>query len=141
MRKAAICAVGLGAMLLGSSPVLAHHSGAMFDSSKQVSVTGVIKEFEYTNPHSWVRVMAPDSTGKIVEWGFESEGPSTLMRNGIKRSALKEGEKVTVVCNPMRDGRPTGALMRVTKIDTGEVIYFRGRPPAAAPAAPAAPAG
>ena len=141
MRNAALGFVGLAsALLLAAGPASAHHSGAMYDMTKQVTVTGVIKEFQYTNPHSWVMVMVPDATGKQVEWGFESEGPSSLLRAGIKKSSLKEGDKVTVVGAPMKDGRPAGSLRTVTKLDSNETLYFRGRPPGATPPAPP-PAG
>ena len=139
MRKLALAAIGLGALIAAPGLASAHHSGAMYDMTKTVTVTGTIKDFQYTNPHSWVLVLVPDATGKMVEWGFESEGPSTLLRNGIKRSALKQGDKVTVVGAPMRDGRPAGSLRTVTKLDGGEVLYFRGRPANGQPA-PAAPA-
>jgi hypothetical protein len=132
MRKAAFSALGVGALLLAAGPAAAHHSGAMFDQTKQITVTGTIKEFQYTNPHSWVLVLVPDATGKTVEWGFESEGPSSLLRQGIKRSSLKEGDKVTVLGNPMKDGRPAGSLLTVTKLDSNETLYFRGRRPAGA---------
>ena len=126
--SAALCLTAL------ATPALAHHSFAMFDMSKQISISGTVKDFQYTNPHSWVIVMASDPDGKQTEWGFESEGPSTLLRAGIKHSSLAPGDKVTAVGFPMRDGRPAGSLISVTKAD-GEVLTFRGGrpPPAAAP--------
>ena len=128
--SAALCLTALAA-----TPALAHHSFAMFDMSKQVSVSGTVKEFQYTNPHSWVIVMATSPDGKQTEWGSESEVPSTLLRAGIKHSSLNAGDKVTVVGFPMRDGRPAGSLISVTKAG-GEVLTFRGGRPA-----PAADAG
>ena len=122
--------------VLAATPALAHHSFAMFDMSKQVQVSGTVKDFQYTNPHSWVIVMATSPDGKQTEWGFESEGPSTLLRAGIKHSSLAPGDKVTAVGFPMRDGRPAGSLISVTKAD-GEVLTFRGgRPAAGADTAP-----
>ena len=60
--------------------VHAHHSGAMFDDTKVIELTGVVKEFQYTNPHSWLLVDITNSDGSVTTWGFEAEGPSTLMR-------------------------------------------------------------
>ena len=117
----------LGAAVTGG-PALAHHSFAMFDRDKQITVTGTVKDFQYTNPHSWIIILAPGADGKVVEWGFESEGPSTLLRNGVKHSSLLPGEKVSATAFPMRDGRPAGALISVTKAD-GTVVSFRGGPP------------
>ena len=121
------------ATLLGSIAV-AHHSGAMFDHSKTITLKGTVKEFQYTNPHSWLQVLVTGADGKTVEWGFESEGPSTLMRVGIRAGSFKPGDKVTVLANPMRDGRPAGALLSVTTAD-GKVYSTRPGPPptAAAP--------
>ena len=119
-----------------ATPALAHHSFAMFDMSKQVTIAGTVKDFQYTNPHSWVIVTAAGPDGKQTEWGFESEGPSTLLRAGIKHSSLNPGDKVTALAFPMRDGRPAGSLISVTKAD-GSVLTFRAnRAPADAPRAP-----
>ena len=114
----------LTALMLGG-PALAHHSSAMFDRSKEVEITGTVKEFQYTNPHSWLMIVAPGPNGQEVQWGFESEGPSTLLRNGIKHSTFQPGDKVTAKGTPMRDGRPAGSLISVTK-DNGQTISFRG---------------
>jgi hypothetical protein len=77
-----------------------------------------------------VIVEVSGADGKQTEWGFESEGPSTLLRAGIKHSALNPGDKVTAVAYPMRDGRPAGSLISVTKAD-GSVLTFRAGPPPA----------
>ena len=127
MKRAILPAVALAAVL-ASTPALAHHSFAMFDPSKEVSVSGVVKDFQYTNPHSWIIILATGADGKVVEWGFESEGPSTLLRAGIKHSSLQPGDKVTATAFPMRDGRPAGALLNIKKAD-GSVLVFRGGPP------------
>jgi hypothetical protein len=123
---------------LAATPALAHHSGAMFDPTKTVTLEGTVKEFQYTNPHSWLEILVTGADGKIVEWGFESEGPSTLLRAGIKAKTFMPGEKVTVVCHPMKDGRSAGGLVTVTKAD-GSVVSPRGRPQALG--ADAAPKG
>ena len=128
MFKALSAALCLAAVT--ATPALAHHSFAMFDRSKQISISGTVKEFQYTNPHSWVIVMVSGADGKETEWGFESEGPSTLLRAGIKHSSLNPGDKVTALAFPMRDGRPAGSLISVTKAD-GAVLTFRAGPPPA----------
>ncbi len=116
------------AMAAISAPAFAHHSGAMFDRAKKVTIVGTIVDFQYTNPHSWLHVQGAGPDGKVAEWGFEAEGPSTLMRAGIKAKTFKPGDKVTVVGNPMRDGRPAGSLISVTMAD-GKVITPRPAPP------------
>ena len=125
-------AIGITVLTLtiGATPVLAHHSAAMFDHTKKVTLEGNVKEFQYTNPHSWLQVVGRGSDGKVQLWGFEAEGPSTLLRAGIKASTFKPGDKVTIVFNPMKDGRPAGALLTATKAD-GTV--FSPRPSAQNP--------
>ena len=128
MRISVVSAAALASLALSGAPALAHHSFAMFDREKQVTVSGTVKDFQYTNPHSWILILVPGADGKVVEWSFESEGPSTLLRNGVKHSSLLPGEKVTATAYPMRDGRPAGALISVSKAD-GSVVSFRGGPP------------
>jgi hypothetical protein len=104
------------ALMLLPVAAFAHHSGAMFDDTKEVTLTGVIKEFQYTNPHSWLLVDIKAADGKVTTWGFEAEGPTTLLRAGIKKSDLLPGMEVTVVGHPMRDGRPAATLMKATRL-------------------------
>ncbi len=124
----ALTAAALLVAIAAAAPALAHHSFAMFDQSKQVSISGTVKDFQYTNPHSWVIVTAMAPDGKQTEWSFESEGPSTLLRAGIKHSSINAGDKVTATAFPMRDGRPAGSLISIAKAD-GQVLTFRAGPP------------
>jgi hypothetical protein len=108
-------------------PAQAHHSGAMFDDTKEVTVTGTVKEFQYTNPHSWLIVDVKDKDGKVTTWGFEAEGPSTLMRAGIRASDLPPGTQITITGRPMRDGRPAAAWIKATRLsDNKEIIPGKG---------------
>ncbi|MGZ5985134.1 MAG: DUF6152 family protein [Caulobacteraceae bacterium] len=125
--KKVLVAVSVAALAGMAAPALAHHSGSMFDPTKTVTLEGTVTEFQYTNPHSWLEIVVIGPDGKAVEWGFESEGPSTLLRAGIKAKSFMPGEKVTVVGHPMKDGRSAGSLMSVTKAD-GSVLSPRGRP-------------
>jgi Family of unknown function (DUF6152) len=122
MKNAVLAAfVGVGILVMGTRPLSAHHSSAMYDRDIDVELAGTIKEFQYTNPHSWLRVAAVDKDGKTVDWGFETEGPSSLLRAGIKISLLKPGERVVVKGHPLKDGRPAALLVSVTKPD-GSVL-------------------
>lgn len=118
----AVCFAAVASALV--TRVVAHHSAAMFDPTKTVAVHGTVREFQYTNPHSWLLVMAPGPDGRAVEWSFETEGPSTLMRNGVKPQSFRPGDQVTVRANPMRDGRPAGSLISV-RMDDGTVYTLR----------------
>jgi len=124
MKKTLVAA----SLALLAMPALAHHSAAMFDHRKTVTVRGTVKQFQYTNPHSWLMVTATGPNGRTTEWAFEAEGPSSLLRAGIRARTFKYGEVVTVTASPMRDGRPAGLLIRVTKAD-GSVFSPHGPPP------------
>jgi Family of unknown function (DUF6152) len=106
---------------IGTADLSAHHSAIGYDRNADVELMGTVREFQYTNPHSWLFVQVMDKAGQTVDWGFEAEGPSTLLRAGIKVSLLKPGEKVTVKGHPLKDGRPAALLVSVTKAD-GSVL-------------------
>ena len=103
--------------LLAPMSLMAHHSTAMFDDKQQVTFTGTIKEFQYTNPHSWPIIDVTAADGTVTTWGFEAEGPTTLMRSGIRKSSLPVGTKITITGNPMKDGRPAAAWIDATLED------------------------
>jgi hypothetical protein len=109
-------------MLAGAgATVAAHHSFAAFDRKKEVTLTGVVKEVQWNNPHTWIQVTVTDAKGKQTEWGFECGSPNMMVRTGWKRTTLKSGDKVTVVGNPLHDGRPNASLVRITLPD-GRVL-------------------
>jgi hypothetical protein len=103
----------------------AHHSGVMFDEDKEVTLEGVVKEFQYTNPHSWLLVDTVKD-GVMTTWGFEAEGPSTLMQMGVRRSDFPAGTKVTITGHPMKDGRPAAAWTKAVRAD-GKQFFPRGQ--------------
>lgn len=116
--KTLLGSAALVALMAG--PALAHHSAAMFDHEELVELTGVVKEFQYTNPHSWLLVDVTNADGTVTTWGFEAEGPSTLMRAGIRKSLLPPGTEITIRGNPLRDGRPGAAW--VDAVVNGETL-------------------
>jgi hypothetical protein len=103
--------IGLGTLaLLGATPLLAHHSFAMFDTRQEVTLNGTVREFQWTNPHSWLQLNVAQGS-RTVEYSIELGSPNTMSRKGWRRGTFKPGDKVTVVINPMRDGSPGGALV------------------------------
>lgn len=107
-----------GAALLGmSGPAYVHHSGAMFDRTRQMQLTGTVTEFNWTNPHASFKLDVMGTDGKAENWDIEMNGVSNLVVVGWKRSTLKPGDKVTVTVNPLRDGRPGGWYISVTLPD------------------------
>ena len=67
----------------------------MFEEKKTITVEGVVKEFQFTNPHSWLLVDVKDKNGKVTTWGFEAEGPSTLRRRASGRASFASGTQAT----------------------------------------------
>jgi hypothetical protein len=93
-------------------PASAHHSFAMFDATKDVTLKGTVKEFEWTNPHSWLRVTVVDEkTGKPVLWALELSSPARLTTMGMHRDSVKAGDQVSVTFHPMKDGTRGGQFM------------------------------
>lgn len=103
--------------LVAAAPVFAHHSSAMFDHTKQLTLEGTVKEWKFTAPHSWLMVEVRQQDGKAVVWALEGGGPSGKLR----KDTFKPGDKITVVTHPMRDGRPAGLLGVVTLPDGRKV--------------------
>jgi hypothetical protein len=109
--------LSLGVLVVTAGTAIAHHSATMFDDKKTVTVQGVVKKFEYTNPHSWLLVDVTGKDGKVTTWGFEAEGPTTLQRAGIRPSDLKPGTKLTITGNPMKDGTPAAIWINAVRED------------------------
>jgi hypothetical protein len=104
-------------------PVSAHHSFAMFEPTKTMTLKGTIKAFQWTNPHViiWVLVQ-PDGGGAQQEWSLETTSPGVLTRAGWNHQSLKPGDRVSVVFSPLRDGSHGGALRSATLLDTGQTL-------------------
>lgn len=98
----------------------AHHSFAMFDNEKEITLEGTIKEFQWTNPHTWTQVMVTDANGKEVEWSIEGGSPNGLSRRGWKRTSIKPGDKATVTIHPLIDGSPGGSMVKI--MINGELV-------------------
>jgi hypothetical protein len=119
-------AVGVVAWTALSVFVEAHHSDVMFEEKKEVTLEGVVKEFQYTNPHSWLLVDVTNPDGTVTTWGFEAEGPTTMMQRGIRRGDFPPGTKITITGRPMRDGRPAAAWSKAVRASDGKVFTARG---------------
>jgi hypothetical protein len=117
-------------------PVTAHHSFAMFDTAKPVTIAGVVSAFEWTNPHAYIELDVADAKGAFTHWSIELGSTSILMRAGWKFNTLKKGDKVTALVSPLRTGEPGSLLNRLTLAD-GRVLLNGPGGAAATPAAPA----
>jgi hypothetical protein len=121
--KLAFGAILLAATAALSWPAYAHHSFAVYDRSKVLTLKGNVKTFQWTNPHCviWVLVQ-PDGGGDPQEWSFETTSPGVLTRGGWTRNSVKAGDRVSIEFYPLRDGSHGGGLNSVTLLDTGQKL-------------------
>jgi Family of unknown function (DUF6152) len=121
MRRTVTAALRLSlslCALLGSELASAHHSAAMFDGGKEITLTGTVKEFQWMSPHCWIQLLVPDEAhpgAAPVEWGVEMDNPTGLSRHGWKPTSLKAGDRVVVVAHPLRDGTNGAQVVSVSK--------------------------
>lgn len=117
--KAAVLA---GALIAPPSAVYAHHSFSMFDATRIVTLKGVVKEFQWTNPHVVIWVYTDAESGPPALWSVELTSPGNLTRQGWTRQQFKPGDKVEVDINPLRDGEHGGGFKKITDLATGKVL-------------------
>ena len=106
-----------GAALCIATPAFAHHSFAMFNREKAETLTGMVKEYEWTNPHVWIHVSAPDDKGVAREWSFEMQAVAQATSGGWKADTVRPGDKVSVEFHPLKDGSRGGELVAATLSD------------------------
>jgi hypothetical protein len=125
MRAIKICNAVVATILVGLSVsnAQAHHSGSMYDPVKTVSLEGVVKDWQWTNPHSFLQVMARDPNGKSVEWSCELGASVLLGRTGWKRTSFKPGDKVMVVVHPLKSGADGGTVVKATNETDHGIVY------------------
>jgi hypothetical protein len=109
------------AVMIAATPLLAHHSFAMFDTAKRMTMSGTVTSFEWTNPHAYIEIDVANEKGVVKHWSVELGSTSILMQAGWKFSDIKAGDKITVVLNPLRSGEAGGLLVTVTVRD-GRVL-------------------
>ena len=105
------------AVLMLAGPAFAHHSFAMFDYNKEVTITGELKELQWTNPHIHILVNVPNGRGGMAEFDVEGGTPGNLRRTGWSRDVIKKGEKVSIVIHPLKNGSNGGMLVRANRGD------------------------
>lgn len=105
------------AVLLGAAPALPHHSNVAFEVNKIITLTGVVTEFRWVNPHTWIGLSVDDGKGAKTVWAIEGRAPGVLERAGWSKSSIKVGDTVTIDFSPAKDGSKTGLVARVTKSD------------------------
>jgi hypothetical protein len=141
------CRAAAVALAIGiASGAAAHHSYAMFDGSRTVTVTGTVAKIEWMNPHVFIWLYVPNTSGGFDLYAFENGSPNVLTRRGWSKSTFSQGEKLSVTYWPLLDGRPGGHFAVATRVD-GTFVRAAGGPGGAvdasdvipAPPAPSAP--
>ena len=116
MKSKALGVVGI-AVAMYAMPAVAHHSFAMFDSTKTVTLQGTVKEFQWTNPHSWIFLTVADAEGQATVWAIELGAPSGLVRQGWGPKSIMPGMNVKLLIRPLKDGKNGGQFLGVTLPD------------------------
>jgi hypothetical protein len=127
-RRGLVSAV-LGAVVLlqSSATAWAHHSFAMYDSTRTLELKGTVQTFEFRNPHSLLVLAVKDQVGVRKDYTIETNGSFYLARQGWKRDSLKRGDVIVAVIHPLRDGSPGGDLMKAVLSD-GHQLIARAQP-------------
>lgn len=98
-------------------PASAHHSSAMFDAQKSVQLSGVVREFQWSNPHCYIQLVVKNGKGADEEWSLEMGAPMYLYNLGWRRSTVKPGDRLVVEIAPLRNGDRGGLLTKATTAD------------------------
>ena len=88
--------------LLVPFAAFAHHSPSMFDGSKQLTLTGTVREFQWSNPHSYIQLVVKAADGTEQEWSLEMGANAYLYNLGWRPSTVKPGDILTVKVEPLR---------------------------------------
>jgi uncharacterized protein DUF6152 len=108
---------------MSAVPAFAHHSFAMFDGTKQVTLKGTVKEFQWIFPHAWIVMTVPVAQGQPKQWAIELDSPSLLAKKGLVPKTLRPGMNISVEMHPLKDGSPGGSATGLTlTLPDGKVL-------------------
>ena len=126
MRQAFILGLLAASVIAAAAgPAAAHHSFAAFDVGQQKTITGTVKQVDWTNPHIWLWIDVPNDKGGADTYGFEGMSPNFLARRGWTRTTLKTGDKITVIFRPLKDGK-NGGMFMTGKMSDGKILTGGG---------------
>ena len=122
MRRSKLTlAAGSAMALLYVTAVPAHHAPAVFDQTRTIVIEGVVTDFVWQNPHSWIRMDVEGEDGETRNWSIEMNPPTYLIRGGWRSTTLKPGDRVSVTVNPLRTGEPAGKYVSI-ELPDGRVL-------------------
>jgi hypothetical protein len=104
-------------MLLSARPALAHHSFAVFDHTRTLTVKGAVTKFQWTNPHGFLELDVPEADGTVKHFTIELTSINMLSRVGWRSNMIKAGDQVKVTVAPLLSGQPGGLGLDVTLPD------------------------
>ena len=104
-----------------TAPAFAHHSSAMFDHTVERELIGVVKLFNWTNPHGYLQVTVTTSSGRTQDWSIEMQNPSSMARKGLSPSSFTPGDMVTVKIHPLRNGTTGGDFISAILCDGSHI--------------------
>ena len=110
------------ALIATSGAASAHHSFAMFDQENPIELQGVVKEFKFTSPHTFIIIETKQQDGSTQLWSLEGGAPSALVRDGWSSKTLKPGDELQLTIEPLRSGAPGGSW------SVGKTKFKDGRP-------------
>jgi hypothetical protein len=125
IRTTLLAGLVIAALSATVLPVAAHHSFSVFNTSETKTVTGTVKQIDWTNPHIWLWVDVTNDKGGVDVYAFEGMSPNFLERRGWTRTTLKAGDKITVDYNPLRDGK-NGGMFRTGRMENGKTLTMGG---------------
>ena len=125
--KKCIVAAGASMIALCAAVATAHHSAAQFDFAQRVTIEGVVKEFNVTNPHTWATVEITDDKRGTRVAQYEGHSASHFYRAGYVRDLVKPGDKIAILIAPRKDGEDGGFIQAFTA--NGKTIGFGGLSP------------
>ena len=109
------------ALCLSASTLAAHHSPAVFDRTKEIKLVGVVKEFKWSNPHSWIELSVRNAKGELESWAVEMGSPNHLVKAGWRSTTIKSGDEVTIIAHPLRTDEKVGQFVKITLADGKEL--------------------
>lgn len=130
-RAAAACGLLLAAA--AASPSVAHHSAAMFDFAHPITLEGTVREFNWSNPHISVDLYVEGKGGQPGKvWTIEASSTGVMARAGWTKHTMNPGDKVAILCSPLRDGGSGGSITSVTLAGGRVITWLNAKPPAPA---------
>lgn len=115
--KKLLALAGLMGLAVAAPTAQAHHSFAMFDRTREVAVSGTVREFQWSNPHAYIQLTSRNAAGRDVEWSLEMGSPMYLYARGWRPRTLRAGMEVRVRLNPLRNGSPGGVVLDVADMN------------------------